>query len=249
MKHACALLFALAGILNADAITNNSFFDCNGQVEESPCEVIGPNTEEGAFLYAYMAEGLYTYAMSDDALEFSATAGAGTSFFVNSPGPDMDLYARAFISATFWLITPGQQRPGFIEYSGIGGGEGGSPHAFLFGIGENGFECFSNECSAHSVRRQFTLGMPFSASINAESQAGAERGWLHDNGGSGSGTFSFSLFEADGVTPVRLLWDDGLEGVPTGPVAAPEPANIGAAVIGCVVLYCIRKKNPLKFTL
>jgi hypothetical protein len=102
----------------------------------------------------------------------------------------------------------------------------------------------------NSGRIQIQLGIPFMVLVEAYGGGnfnpdGGGRG----NGSGATGSVNFQLFESDGVTPVRLLWDDGLEGVPNTPTAAPEPANIGVVVIGCTVLYCIRRKNQLKFTM
>jgi hypothetical protein len=218
-------LFCLAASCDADSAT--ATFTCQVETSSTPTyvTVTGPNPcVLGASNGAYAsATGAPLSAPSILGPE-TTFEGDGSASIVAEPGyPEYFLTGAAGASLT-WSVTAttsGPPRAGFIDLSL-------SAHAFSLDGNANstasvgGYtasgssEGCEGECTIDELL-PFTLGTPFNIGIFDSASLTAE----DSNFGSAEGDsdIQFSLFEADGVTPVMIE-----------PV--PEPGALGLALLG-----------------
>ena len=229
-------LFCFAVSCKADAITTE--FSCESSLGSAsgptPCSFEdSTNTQSSA-----SAGGTYSLsAISGLTNSFSVSASVfvgGSAVFFNTPYPGMTLgsSASALIEVSLTLMTSGPVRPGIIENSIItdeGGGALETHVSSSFQVGPYSVE--EVEGCVYCGSYPFTLGVPFTVSITDSASGFADILDATGISGSVSSTLNFSLFEADGVTPVPIE------------AATSEPGTLGLGLLGVGALAW-RRRSP-----
>jgi hypothetical protein len=219
-----------AALIDAVTVSN-----CNGTSDPSECRVDGPDFNgEPAFVSA--AESNYFHEISADGFSFDARAFAGGMVLAAS-GYQFDVFSRAASVVRFSLSTEGAPRQGIVKYIGGGGGDG---TAAMFGAGFSLFSvdhtCLSrSELCGKKGTIQIQLGVPFEVKVQA---FGGGR-YRFDSGGRGNGSGAtgsvhIELFEADGVTPVKLQLKEV--------AAVPDAGSFSTSFIGIAALILRRQR-------
>lgn len=163
------------------------------------------------------------------------------------PPQQFEIISRAY--ETF--ETAGPLRPGIIQVSLLEGntrfgisetGISDGVHTYAQGTCSEVLNPIGNFCSK-SYTAPFELGKPFSA-LSYIDEAGNTNNELFFSPAGEGGSVNFSLFEADGVTPVDfVLAPDSTPGVPVN--LAPEPDSFGmlATVIALGVSWRARRTS------
>jgi hypothetical protein len=152
-----------------------------------------------------------------------ADAGVGPAGVTPPSGAD----ASASAGDTETFTTPGPPRPGLISVLlNSAGEEGGEATATVdgFSCGGPGF------CSSGGPDLPTELGVPFTIFLSASAFCCVPPA-------QGSASYEFTLFEADGTTPVPVI--------PVGPPQpTPEPSTFGLALLSLIAWAAALRPRP-----
>jgi MYXO-CTERM domain-containing protein len=240
MFRSILVLLCLAASCQAATIT--TYFDCTNatgppitshQVSgPTPCS-LGDGVQQGASTastfvsYSLPAISGLTNSFSASS-SLSATAGYGF-YFVGNNAIELDAEAQGQLGAGLTATSAGPVRTGIIQLS-LSSGSGHSAYADSAAWVQVGsYYCI--ECFGLTGSYPFTLGVPFGISISDTVRAVSVD--FFDGYSFASSNISFSLFEADGVTPVLIEQTE-----PT-----PEPGTLGLALAGIGLLLWRRRSR------